>query len=87
MWRADMRHADACPKRCQDTSFARLTKIQMELGLFDNNKAKQPYFNLGIDTIDAAEHQQLALEAAQQAVVLLKNEKSTLPLKQGPLNS
>ena len=66
-----------------DTSFARLTKIQMELGLFDNNKHDQKYFNLGIESIDTAEHQQLALEAAQQAVVLLRNKKDTLPLTPG----
>jgi beta-glucosidase-like glycosyl hydrolase len=61
----------------------RLTTIQMELGLFDANKAKQPYFNLGIADIDTPEHRQLALEAAQQAVVLLKNEAGTLPLAAG----
>ena len=66
-----------------DTSFARLTTIQMELGLFDSNKDKQPYFNLGIADIDTPAHQQLAHEAAQQAVVLLKNEGGTLPLKAG----
>jgi len=65
-----------------DQSFARLSTIQMELGLFDNNKAQQPYFNLGIDHIDTAAHKQLALEAAQQAIVLLKND-GVLPLRPG----
>ena len=55
----------------------------MQLGLFDSNKADQPYFNLGIDDIDTPSHQALALEAAQQAVVLLKNEKNVLPLQPG----
>ncbi len=66
-----------------DVSFARLTTIQMRLGLFDNDKATQPYFNLGIDDIDTAQHQQLALEAAQQSIVLLKNDDGVLPIKAG----
>lgn len=66
-----------------DVSFGRLTAIQMQLGLFDNNKADQPYFNLGLDDIDTPAHQQLALEAAQQALVLLKNDKGVLPLAPG----
>lgn len=66
-----------------DLSFARLTNIQMELGLFDSNKEAQPYFGLGLDDIDTPEHQTLALEAAQQAVVLLKNDGDVLPLAKG----
>eukprot|EP00948_MAST-09A_sp_MAST-9A-sp1_P000287 g287.t1 len=66
-----------------DAAFARLTKQQMLLGLFDNDKSKQPYFNLGIDDIDTSAHQQLALEAAHQSIVLLKNDGAILPLKSG----
>ena len=65
-----------------DLSFSRLTTLQMELGLFDNDKNSQPYFNLGIDHIDTEYHQQLALEAAHQSIVLLKNE-GVLPLQPG----
>ena len=54
----------------------------MLLGLFDNDKDSQPYFNLGVQDIDSPEHQNLALEAARQTVVLLKNEAGTLPLGQ-----
>ena len=66
-----------------DESFSRLTTIQMKLGLFDNDKDEQPYFGLGADDIDTAEHQQLALEAARQSIVLLQNEGATLPLARG----
>jgi beta-D-xylosidase 4 len=66
-----------------DVSFARLTKQQMLLGLFDNNKQDQPYFNLGINDIDTVEHQKLALEASQQSIVLLQNNNNLLPLKRG----
>ena len=66
-----------------DTSFGRLTKMQMRLGLFDADKAQQPYFNFGLDVIDSPEHQQLALEAARQSITLLKNDGNILPLRSG----
>jgi len=62
-----------------------LAKIQMRLGLFDP-KEEQAYFDArryGIEQIDTPAHQQLALEAALQSIVLLKNEGSTLPLAKG----
>lgn len=68
-----------------DAALIRLTKIQIRLGLFES-KVGQPYFDptmYGIEQIDAPEHQQLALEAALQSIVLLKNDASTLPLKRG----
>lgn len=64
-----------------DRAFARLTKQQMMLGLFDSDKDTQPYFKLGIDDIDTAEHRTLAYEAAQQSIVLLQNKGGLLPLK------
>jgi len=66
-----------------DVSFARLTTIQMRLGLFDDGKASDKYFTLGSEAIDSPAHQQLALEAAQQSIVLLKNEGQLLPLQPG----
>lgn len=47
-------------------------KPTLELGLLD---AHQPLATLGPDDIDTAASRQLALEAAQQAITLLKNEK------------
>ena len=64
-------------------SFRRLTTQQMVLGLFDNNKEVQPYFNLGIADIDTPAHQTLAHEASQQSIVLLKNDNNLLPLQKG----
>ena len=49
-----------------DLALTRLTKAQLRLGLFDAGKDKQPYFQLGGESIDNAEHQALAHEAAQQ---------------------
>ena len=67
-------------------SFSRLTKQQMLLGLFDNDKDVQPYFNLGIADIDTFGHQTLAHEASQQSIVLLKNDNNLLPLQKGKNN-
>ena len=39
------------------------------------------YWNYSCDKIGDPEHRQLAYEAAQQSLVLLKNENSTLPLR------
>ena len=60
-----------------DTSLLRLTRLQMQLGLFDP-KHSQPLFRLGIETVHSKTHRQLALEAARQAIVLLKNDGLTL---------
>jgi beta-glucosidase len=66
-----------------DKAFGHLTTIQMQLGLFDANKAEQPYFNLGANDIDTPAHRALALEAAHQTITLLKNEGNLLPLSSG----
>lgn len=68
-----------------DISLQRLVKIQMRVGLFEN-KDGIAYFDstrYGVNRIDTPEHQKLALEAALQSIVLLKNDKDTLPLKRG----
>jgi beta-D-xylosidase 4 len=54
--------------------------VQMRLGLFDGNPAMQPYGNLGPRDVCSEQHQQLALEAARQGIVLLKNNNRALPL-------
>ena len=61
-------------------------RLRRALASVSQPKAGQAYFDAskyGIDQIDTPEHQQLAYEAALQSVVLLKNEKHTLPLKRG----
>ncbi|KAL0420110.1 UNVERIFIED_CONTAM: putative beta-D-xylosidase 2 [Sesamum radiatum] len=54
--------------------------VQMRLGMFDGEPSAQPYGNLGPKDVCTPAHQELALEAARQGVVLLKNEGSVLPL-------
>ena len=48
-------------------------KPTLELGLLDGPDA--PYRRLGPDDVDTTEHRQLALEAGQQGITLLKNDK------------
>ena len=52
-----------------------LLTVQMKLGLYDQPKNESLYAQLGIDDIDSPDHQTLALEAAQQSIVLLQNKQ------------
>ena len=54
-------------------------RVQMRLGMFET-KANAPYADIGIESVNSPTHQLLALEAARQSLVLLKNENNTLPL-------
>lgn len=54
--------------------------VQMRLGMFDGEPSKQPYGNLGPRDVCTPSHQELALEAARQGIVLLKNHGPSLPL-------
>lgn len=63
-------------------SFTRLVTLQMKLGLFNNNKYDTiPYYHYNATHyIDTMEHQNLALQAAHQSIVLLQNKNHLLPL-------
>lgn len=54
--------------------------VLMRLGFFDGDPAKQPYGKLGPKDVCTDEHQHLAVDAARQGIVLLKNLKGSLPL-------
>jgi beta-D-xylosidase 4 len=56
--------------------FARLARVQFRLGLFDP-KDYYPDDDIGI----VGSHSDLAMSAAQQSIVLLKNEGNLLPLR------
>ena len=60
-----------------DRSVRRVLEQKFRLGLFDN-----PYVDLdhALQTVHAKEHQELALRAAREGIVLLKNERNLLPL-------
>lgn len=70
-----------------DRALVNLFSVQLRLGLFDGDPMKKQFGELGPRDVCTAEHQQLALEAARQGLVLLKNDKSFLPLKASKVTS
>ena len=58
-----------------DESVRRILKLKVELGLFDK-KNKSNYSDFG-----SQKHQNYAYDAAVESMTLLKNENSTLPIK------
>lgn len=69
-----------------DTAAYRVLRARMQLGLFDNPD-KNPYNQISPAIVGSAKHQALALEAARQGIVLLKNEQSILPLNATKIKS
>jgi beta-glucosidase len=65
------------PEFLIDRAVRRVLELKFRLGLFDH-----PYADLSHAqrTVHSQEHQKLALQVAQESIVLLKNEKNLLPL-------
>ncbi|HEX3685528.1 MAG TPA: glycoside hydrolase family 3 C-terminal domain-containing protein [Bryobacteraceae bacterium] len=61
----------------------RLFVARIRLGMFDPPD-RVPFSNIGMDQVASPAHQQLALEAAEKSMVLLKNENNLLPLEHAP---
>ncbi|KAJ0093203.1 hypothetical protein Patl1_24930 [Pistacia atlantica] len=61
-------------------ALANTITVQMRLGMFDGEPSAQPFGKLGPRDVCTPAHQFLALEAARQGIVLLKNSRPTLPL-------
>jgi beta-glucosidase len=66
-----------------DHALRRLFTARFRLGLFDP-PSSVPYSRVSPAENDSEAHRQLALRAAQEAVVLLKNKDNFLPLKHAP---
>lgn len=62
-----------------DRALGHLLRVQFRLGLFDSLE-EQVYTKYGLEMVNSEEHQMLALEAARQGMVLLKNKDGVLPL-------
>jgi beta-glucosidase-like glycosyl hydrolase len=59
----------------------------MRLGLFSGNPKYNRYGNIGADQVCKQEHQNLALQAALDGIVLLKNDGGALPLSKSAVSS
>ncbi|SFQ64610.1 glycoside hydrolase family 3 C-terminal domain-containing protein [Hymenobacter arizonensis] len=63
-----------------DVSVKRLYKLRFQLGMFDPvDRVK--YARIPMSVVESAPHQAHALKMARESVVLLKNDKNTLPLR------
>jgi len=65
-----------------DRALQRLFEARFRLGMFDPPEMV-PYAQIPLSVNDCAAHRELALEAARQSIVLLKNDRGLLPLSPG----
>jgi beta-glucosidase-like glycosyl hydrolase len=70
-----------------DRALHNLFIIMMRLGLFNGNPKYNRYGNIGADQVCKQEHQNLALQTAQDGIVLLKNDGGALPLSKTKVSS
>lgn len=70
-----------------DRALLNLFSVQFRLGIFDGDTRKGQFGKLGPKDVCKAEHRTLALEAARQGIVLLKNENNFLPLREDDVAS
>jgi beta-glucosidase len=63
-----------------DRAVKHLFEARFRLGMFDPPD-RLPWSKLSLSDNDTPAHRQLALEAAHKSIVLLKNDRNTLPLK------
>ncbi|KAL0920418.1 hypothetical protein M5K25_009554 [Dendrobium thyrsiflorum] len=61
--------------------------VQLRLGLYDGDPKRRPHGLLGPKDVCTKEHREIALEAARQGFVLLKNDNGLLPLKRNQVSS
>nr|GMD57075.1 probable beta-D-xylosidase 6 [Ipomoea batatas] len=70
-----------------DRALLNLFSVQFRLGLFDGNAVNRKFESFGPKDVCSSEHRRLALEAARQGIVLLKNEQKFLPLDRTRVSS
>jgi beta-glucosidase len=79
---ADAVHRNLVSEAEVDRALHRLFRARFRLGMFDP-PGSYAYGRIPMTEVNSAEHRQLSLQAARESVVLLKNEKKTLPLAAG----
>ncbi len=62
-----------------DSAAYHVLRARMQLGLFDNPD-HVPYNHISPSVVGSPKHKELALEAARQSIVLLKNSRNLLPV-------
>ena len=73
-------------KTTYETALRNMFRMRIRLGQFDP-LSDQPYSKLGVQDIDTPAAQELALEAARQGMVLLKNDGKAFPLQQSTIKN
>lgn len=69
-----------------DRTVKRLFTARFRLGMFDPPELV-PFTQIPFSVVDSPEHKALALEVAQQSLVLLKNQDNLLPLDKDTISS
>jgi len=69
-----------------DGALYTLFRTEFRLGFYDDPTAS-PYYSFGADSVHNDAHIALARKAAQQSLVLLKNDNNVLPLKKDAVES
>ncbi len=72
------------PESEVDRAVARVLTTKFRLGLFDHPLVDPDYAE---KAVNSEEHRKLAVEAARKVLVLLKNDKNTLPLDLGKIKT
>ncbi|PKU66838.1 putative beta-D-xylosidase 6 [Dendrobium catenatum] len=70
-----------------DRALTNLFLVQLRLGLYDGALKRRRHGLLGPKDVCTKEHREIALEAARQGFVLLKNDNGFLPLKRNKVSS
>ncbi len=70
-----------------DTAAYRVLRARFKMGVFDRDFSRNPYNQISSTVVGCKKHQQLALEAARQSIVLLKNMGNILPLDRSKIKS
>jgi beta-glucosidase len=78
----DAVHKNLLTEAQLNVAVKRLFTARMRMGMFDPPE-KVPFSSIPFSVVNSPEHAELALRAARESMVLLKNEGNVLPLKGG----